>query len=215
MILVNFKVYEESFGKKAIDLAKICLEVSKKSGVEIIPVVGALDALRVKEVSRGRVFLQDVGEYMEGAKTGSVSAKAAKALGIDGSLINHSECRKKPGTIRKMLANWPKGFVSVLCLQSLGQIEAWAKNVKSDFVAYEPKYLIGNKEKSVASEESKMIKKMAEKTKKLLVGAGIRQKEDVEKSLEMGAVGILVASGVVKAKDPKKALVALTGAFCV
>ncbi|MBU3935257.1 triose-phosphate isomerase [Patescibacteria group bacterium] len=217
MILVNFKVYEESFGKKAIDLAKICLEVSKKSGVEIIPVVGALDALRVKEITKRRVFLQDVGEYMEGAKTGNVSAKAAKALGIDGSLINHSECRKKPGTIRKMLADWPKDFVSVLCLQSLGQIEGWAKNLKTDFVAYEPKYLIGNKEKSVASEEPKMIEKMVKILKPIpvLAGAGVHEAKDVEIALKMGASGILVASDVVKAKNPRKELLELAEAFRV
>ena len=40
----------------------------------------------------------------------------------------------------------------------------------------------------------------------VLCGAGIHTGEDVKKSRELGAKGILVASGVVKAKDQRKAL---------
>ena len=49
MILVNFKLYKESFGDGALKLAEICQRVSKKSGVKIIPVVTALDAALIKE----------------------------------------------------------------------------------------------------------------------------------------------------------------------
>jgi len=42
---------------------------------------------------------------------------------------------------------------------------------------------------------------------KVLCGAGITNGEDVKKALELGTVGVLVASGVVKAKDPKKVLI--------
>jgi len=40
----------------------------------------------------------------------------------------------------------------------LGQSETWAKNITPDFIAYEPKDLIGSKEKSVASEKPEVIK---------------------------------------------------------
>ncbi len=39
-----------------------------------------------------------------------------------------------------------------------------------------------------------------------LCGAGISKGEDVKAALELGTVGVLLASGVVKAKDPKAAL---------
>jgi len=42
---------------------------------------------------------------------------------------------------------------------------------------------------------------------KVLCGAGIVSGEDVARALELGTVGILVASGVVKAREPKKVLV--------
>ena len=217
MILVNFKIYKQSFGMGAVELAKTCQEVAKKTKVEIIPVVSALDGWRIKTEVGGKVFLQNVDEYKEGAKTGQISAVAAKELGLDGSLLNHSECRKKPGTIRKMIKCWPKDFVSVVCLQSLGQAEKWGRKIKADFVAYEPKDLIGSKDKSVASEKSSVIKNMVKilEPTPILVGAGIHQAKDVEVALKMGAKGILVASDVVKAENPRKELLELAEAFRV
>lgn len=44
---------------------------------------------------------------------------------------------------------------------------------------------------------------------KLLVGAGVKNAADVRKSLELGAAGVLLASGVTKAKDPKTVLLDL------
>ena len=41
---------------------------------------------------------------------------------------------------------------------------------------------------------------------KLLVGAGIKTKEDIGKALELGADGVLIASGIDLATDPEKAL---------
>jgi len=40
----------------------------------------------------------------------------------------------------------------------------------------------------------------------VLCGAGVKTGKDVKRALELGAVGVLLASGVVKSKDPKKAL---------
>ena len=41
---------------------------------------------------------------------------------------------------------------------------------------------------------------------KVLCGAGITTGQDVKKALDLGAHGVLVASGVVKAQNPKKVL---------
>ncbi|MCD4808712.1 MAG: triose-phosphate isomerase, partial [Methanosarcinales archaeon] len=41
---------------------------------------------------------------------------------------------------------------------------------------------------------------------KVLCGAGISKGEDMKAALELGSVGVLLASGVVKSSDPKKAL---------
>jgi triosephosphate isomerase len=41
---------------------------------------------------------------------------------------------------------------------------------------------------------------------KVLVGAGVKTAEDVRLSLEYGASGVLLASGVTKSFDPEKTL---------
>lgn len=215
MILINFKIYKETFGDRALELAEICQRVSQKSGVKIIPVVSALDAVRIKEKIGIEVFLQTVDEYSDGAKSGFVSPFQAEALKIDGSLINHSEHKIKPGTVKKILENYPKKFKSVVCIGSLGQADGWAKNIKPDWIAYEPKEFIGNSEKSVATERPEIIKKIVEKYPNvpILVGAGIHSKEDVVVSLKLGAKGVLISSFIVKAKDPEKELTEIASAF--
>lgn len=215
MILVNFKLYKESFGDGALKLAEICQRVSKKSGVKIIPVVTALDAALIKEKLGMEIYLQSVDDVTEGAKTGFISPVQANELKIEGSLINHSEHRVKPGSIKKMLKILPKGFKSVLCISTLGQADGWAKNIKVDMVAYEPKELIGSKDRSVATEKPEIIKKIVEKYPKIpvLVGAGIHSKEDVAISLKLGAKGVLISSFIVKAKDPEKELTELASVF--
>lgn len=215
MILVNFKLYKETFGDGALKLAEICQRVSKKSGIEIIPVVSALDAVRIMEKLKMKVYIQAVDNTVDGAKTGFISPFQASELKIGGTLINHSEHRIKPGSIKKMLKNWPKDFKSVVCVSTLGQTDEWARNIKPDMIAYEPKELIGNKDKSVATEKPEMIKKIVEKYPKIpvLVGAGIHSKEDVKVSLRLGAKGILISSFIVKAKDPEKELMEIASVF--
>ncbi len=219
MILVNYKNYQETWGDKAVEIAKICEKVAKETKVPIYPVVSALDGHRIMKETGIKTILQAVGERWEGASSGQVSALAAEKIGISGSLLNHSEMKMKPGTIKKLLAVWPGNFWSIVCIHSIGQAEGWAKNIRPSYVAYEPTYLIGNKDKSVASEKAQDIKKIVEHYQKqkvpVLVGAGIHQGEDVKMSLRMGAKGILVASDIIKAANPEKELHELAQAFNV
>jgi triosephosphate isomerase len=215
MIAVNFKVYENTFSGGSLELAKICRKVEEKTKVKIIPVVSAIDARIIKDKVGGEVWVQNTDEYFEGACSGSISPLQVKAAGIDGTLLNHSECRKTPGTIKKMLAAWPTDFKVTLCLSSLGQAEKWGKGLKVDYMAYEPKSLIGSKDKSVAIEKPDVIKKIVDIFGKtpVLVGAGIHSPEDVSVSLKLGAKGILISSYIVKNADPEEKLMELAACF--
>lgn len=217
MIVVNFKNYQETFGDGALKLAEICKKVAEKTGVKIIPAVSALDALVIKEKLEMEVYLQSVDPLFEGRGSGLISPLKAVELGINGTILNHSEHRIKAGTLKKMLKSWPKKFKSIVCIGSLGQTNFWAKNIKPDFIAYEPKDLIANKEKSVATEKEKTIKKIVKFYKKIpvLVGAGIHSVKDVEIALKTGAKGILISSMIVKAKDPERELTKLAEIFGV
>jgi triosephosphate isomerase len=77
----------------------------------------------------------------------------------------------------------------------------------ADFVAVEPPELIGG-DISVSTANPELISDAVATigAGKVLVGAGIKNAEDVRIALKLGAVGVLVASGVVKAADPVAAL---------
>jgi triosephosphate isomerase len=48
---------------------------------------------------------------------------------------------------------------------------------------------------------------------RVLCGAGVTTAKDVSKALELGSEGVLVASGVVKNKDPRAVLEDMAGAM--
>lgn len=211
MILVNFKIYKQSWGEGAVRLVEICRKVSKESGVKIIPVVSALEAGKVE----GEKYIQNVDEYTEGRWTGWISGIQAVESGVSGTLINHSEHKVPPGKIRKIMKQLPDGFESVLCVRSLGQAEKWAIKLKPSYLAYEPEELIGSRDKSVATEEPKAIASLVKMAGEIpvLVGAGIHNKNDVQIALKLGARGVLVSSNVVTATDPEKELRELAEGF--
>lgn len=217
MILVNFKVYKETFGEGAVNLAKACKSAANKTGVEIFPVVSAIDAYRITNEVGVKVIIQHTDGMIEGAKSGFVSTEQAMVAGVKGSLLNHSEHKIKPGTIKKMLSEWPKDFMSIVCIQTQGQTERWARKIRADYIAYEPSYLIGNKEKSVATEKPEVIEKIVKAYPEIpvLVGAGIHTVDDVKISLKLGAKGILISSAIVKSANPEADLLKLAKAFSV
>ncbi|MFA6519069.1 MAG: triose-phosphate isomerase [Candidatus Shapirobacteria bacterium] len=207
MILINFKIYRETFGEEAVKLARVIKEVSDKYKIRIVVAVSALDAVRIKETG-AEVWLQDVDGDREGKATGSISMEQAMELGIKGSLINHSERQIAKGTVLKILKNRPKGFEIMCCAKSRGQIEKWVDKAKPDWILFEPPELIASKDKSVATENPEMIKRVAElvKNSKLMVGAGVKNRKDVEISLKMGAKGVGLSSAFVLASNPREVL---------
>ena len=90
-------------------------------------------------------------------------------------------------------------------------------SLNPDFISYEPPELIGSKDISVATAKPDVIAQAVEISKKsgipLVVGAGVHSAQDVKKCLSLGAVGVAVASDVMKALDPKKELLDLTEGF--
>ena len=214
MIFVNFKIYPSTFSHQAVNLVKIIKEVSVESSVKIIPIVSSLDAVEATS-QLPEVFIQHIDEYLEGPFTGRISSLHAASLGLSGALINHSEYRQKPGTIKKIIKSLPKNFQSIVCLQTINQAITWGKFIKPSFIAYEPTALIGSKTESVATKHSDAIKKFVNfyPNIPIIVGAGIHSVEDVKISLSSGAKGILVASDIITSSDPKKELLDLALAF--
>ena len=132
-----------------------------------------------------------------------------KKSGVKGSLINHSEHRISPKEIEILVSKLRElKMVSVLCVKDVAEAKKYSK-LNPDFIAIEPPELIGSG-KAVSKEKPELITKAvkaiqnSKTSTKLLCGAGIVSGEDVSAAIRLGSEGILVASGIIKAKSWKK-----------
>jgi len=226
MIFVNFKTYPEGTGKKAIELAKICSEVAKKSGVPIIPVVQVVDVYQIKQAANDSIWIQHLDPYLPDRATGFINLEALIEAGATGTILNHAEHKIPLGTIKQTIKRIEKinssknskiknKFQTLICVRSLSQTERIVK-LKPDFIAYELAELIGG-DISVSQAQPEMIKHFVEACSSIsaIIGAGIKNETDVKIGLQLGAKGILVSSGVVLAHDPEKILLEFTKQFHV
>ena len=96
-------------------------------------------------------------------------------------------------------------MVSIVCVRTPEEAGTIA-NYNPDFIAIEPPELIGSG-KAVSKENPSIVTRSItaveerSKSSRVICGAGIVDKDDVESALRLGAKGILVASGIIKAKS--------------
>ncbi|MFA5178601.1 MAG: triose-phosphate isomerase [Candidatus Paceibacterota bacterium] len=216
MIVLNLKTYKESF-EKADVLAKAAKDVSDETGVRIILCPPNL-LLRNCKDSYHDIFSQHCDENDFGAYTGSLPFSALKLMKIKGSLINHSEKRIPIGIVENIITKLKENKLeSIVCAENPMEVEK-ISHFNPDYIAVEPKELIGSGV-SVSNAKPEVITdslKVLEKTKNnvsLLCGAGVSNREDAKKALELGATGILLASAYVRAADHRKFLEELASVF--
>lgn len=207
LIIVNFKTYSEATGKRAVQLAEKAEKVAHETGVTTTVAPQFADISAVAASVEIPVFAQHVDPIRSGSFTGHVLAESVKGAGAVGTLINHSERQLKlsdiDGTIRIAREN---GLLSCVCANN-PSISAAAATLEPDMIAIEPPELIGtgipvSKAKpEIITDTVKLVRKINLKVI-ILCGAGISHGEDVAAALKLGTQGVLVASGIVKAKDP-------------
>lgn len=202
-LIINFKNYEEVSGEKAVKLAKAAQAVAKKLKVEIVlaPPQPAL-ALVAKNVKMP-VICQHVDVEKMGSSTGYFLPEISKSYGAVGSLINHSEHRIEMKQIASLVERLKSlRMTSIVCAREPWEVMEISV-FQPDFIAIEPPDLIGSG-RAVSKENPQIITKAIEAAgshSKVICGAGITDKDDVAKAIELGSQGILVASGIIKAKS--------------
>lgn len=215
VIIINFKAYAEGSGKKALEIAKAVLEIRNKVDDYIAVAPNFLDLAEIVKMGVD-VYAQHVDPIDYGSHTGRITAEMIKEKGAKGSLINHSERRLKLADIDFLIQKFKKiGLTSIVCTNNVNTTKAVAV-LNPDYVAVEPPELIGtgipvSKAEPEVVENSVRAVKDLNPNVKVLCGAGITTHEDYVRALDLGAEGVLLASGIVKAKDPKKALEELVG----
>jgi triosephosphate isomerase (TIM) len=217
MIIVNFKTYLESTGKRAIELAKQAEKASKESGANIIVVPQFADLSKVAEAVEIPVFAQHLDPIKPGSSTGHVLAESIKEAGAVGTLINHSERQLRLSDIDAIITlAKEKGLVSCVCANN-PSVSAAIAAMRPDITSVEPPELIGSgisvskAKPEIVTDTVKLVHKVDPKMT-ILCGAGISTADDVSIALKLGTRGVLVASGIVKAKDPYSVLRAFADA---
>ena len=210
-LIINFKNYEEVSADRAIRLGQTARQVAEKLQVEIIlapphPVL----ALIAREIEIP-VICQHIDGEKTGPSTGFMVPEIAKSYGAKGSLINHSEHRIGMNSIAGLVERLRRiGMVSIVCAQEPQEVVE-ISTFEPDFIAIEPPELIGSG-RAVSKENPTVITKSIEgagSRSRIICGAGISDKEDVSKAMELGSQGILVASGVIKATSWEKKITEL------
>ncbi|WP_067051875.1 triose-phosphate isomerase [Methanofollis ethanolicus] len=211
LILVNLKAYTEGMGERAAAIAAAAATVSGESGVVIGVAPAFTDLAAIASGFSIPVYAQHIDGVSPGAYTGHVTAAQVKAVGATGTLINHSERRLTlAGIDAGLSAARGAGLGTVICTNNETTTAA-AAALAPDYVAIEPPELIGTGV-SVSRADPGIIERSVEAVRavnpqvKVLTGAGISTGECVKIALELGTDGVLLASSVVKAKDPAAVL---------
>jgi len=210
-IVLNVKTYAEATGVKALEIAKLMDKISQETGASMAIAVQATDILLcAKEVSIP-VFAEHIDPVKPGSHTGWALPEAIKEARAIGTLINHSEHRLKLADIDVCVTRAKElGLDHIVCTNNVATSKA-AATFSPNFIAVEPPELIGG-DISVTTANPGIVSssvdavKAIDKNVKVLCGAGVKNGKDVAKSIELGAEGVLLASGVVKAKDKDKVI---------
>jgi triosephosphate isomerase (TIM) len=204
-LIVNCKNYVEVLGDGAVRLS---LAVKGVADVEVETIVAPPTPMLglVASKTNARVFSQTVSSQSGDKTTGAVLPEAVKAAGAAGTILNHSESRKTPAELSKLVPRLSAmGLETCLCAQTSQEAAKLAK-LAPKYLAVEPPELIGTGI-AVSRAKPELIERTVRSVRragyggKVLCGAGIVSGADVRRAVELGSDGVLVASSVVKAPD--------------
>ncbi|MBN1861817.1 MAG: triose-phosphate isomerase [Candidatus Thermoplasmatota archaeon] len=211
VIVINVKTYSEATGIHAVELGRLMEKISKESDVSMAIAVQASDIAWCSKELHIPVYAQHIDPIKPGSSTGWTLPEAVKSAGAVGTLINHSEHRLLLADIDTCLQRAKDiGLDSLVCTNNVVTSKAVA-TFSPSMIAVEPPELIGGDisvttaDPGIVSNTVKAVQSIT-KTVKILCGAGVKNGKDVAKALELGADGVLLASGVVKAKNKEETL---------
>ena len=214
VIVINLKTYAEASGRNALEIAKIAESVSQETGKRIIIAPPMPDIALIASSVSIPVFAQHVDNVRPGNTTGFVPPESIKASGAKGTLINHSEHRMIHADIDELINRCRAlSLTTIVCTNNISVSKAEAVH-EPDYIAIEPPELIGgNISVTDANPEIVLgtvaaIRSISKKVG-ILTGAGIKTGKDVAKAIELGTDGVLLASGVAKAKNPREVILDL------
>ena len=211
VIVLNVKTYEEATGNKALEIAVLMDKISKEMDVSMAISVQATDITLCADKISIPVFAEHIDPIKSGSHTGWTLPEAVKTAGAVGTLINHSEHRLILADLDVCVTRAKElGLDHIVCSNNVSTSKAIAA-FSPNFIAVEPPELIGGDisvttaDPGIVSNSVKAVKDIDKKVS-VLCGAGVKNGTDVAKAIELGADGVLLASGIVKAKDKENVI---------
>jgi triosephosphate isomerase (TIM) len=218
LFLLNLKVYSECLGPAADRLARDLEELGRSAGVAVAVAPATPDLGRVAAEVGIPVLAQHADPQPPGAHTGFVPPESILAAGGRGSLVNHSEHPLplvRAREVSRRLADL--GLAAVVCAPTVGSARRLAA-VHPPYLAIEPPELIGG-DRAVSTARPEVVSgtvaavRAVDPRISVLCGAGVHDRKDVRRALELGAAGVLVASAVTRSPAPRAALTELLSGF--
>ncbi|MCI4363915.1 MAG: triose-phosphate isomerase [Thermoplasmata archaeon] len=218
LFLLNLKAYPSSIGRRADTLLGLLEQASQEYGVPSALAPSLPDLGRLADRARLPVLAPHIDSRAAGAATGWVVPEAVAAAGAAGSLLNHSERPISPEEVARCVERLRAlKLAAVVCARTPAEAGRLARE-RPPYLAIEPPELIGGKvsvsraRPEVITEAVLAVRAVSPRTS-VLCGAGIHDRGDVRKALELGARGVLVASAVATSPRPKSALAELFRGF--
>ena len=203
LIVVNFKTYSTAMADSADSLGQLMANV--ETNARMVAVASAFDLSSVSSISGLEVWSQHLDPVGQGSHTGWLEPETAIARGASGIIINHAEHKVSLEHVEKLMQMLPEGFPICACAADVEEARALAK-LGPTFIAVEPPELIGGDisvttaDPAIVSDTVAAVKEVNPEVR-VLCGAGVKNGQDVATAIELGAEGVLLASGVTKAKD--------------
>ena len=164
------------------------------------------------------MLAQHVEPRESGAHTGWTVPEALNASGAAGSLVNHSEHPLMESDVRLVVESLLRHrLVAVVCARDVANAARLA-SLFPPYLAVEPPELIGG-DRAVSTAAPEIVSGTVDAVRRVapntvvLCGAGVHDRHDVRRALELGSGGVLVASAVAKSPSPGQAIVELLQGF--
>ena len=215
IVIGNWKNYLNE--SETIKLAKEILDEKLSDNIRLMISPCNLYLNQVNQIMKGssvEVIGQNITSYESTSDTGGVTAIGLKDLGINRSIIGHSEVRKRNKRSKSedvLIETIPTGFQFILCFENIEQIPFDILNNSSEMIlAYEPVWAIGTGETASIEHINEIHKLVKSELSKLsldipvLYGGSVNPTNSKEILSQELVDGVLIGGASTKHEDLHK-----------
>lgn len=208
MIFLNFKTYAETSGENTLKLCRLIKDP------QVIPCLQVVDIYRVKQALPDlEIWAQHADPVGQGKFTGFQAPISLKMAGASGVLLNHCEHALDFETLKKTAVEVRQVGLKLMIITDTLELIKKINELQPDYIGFEDPRLIGGPVAMIDARYDLVKQAAAAAQEPLIVGGGIRTTDHVEKSLQAGGKGVLVASEFAKSNNPQQTLDGLLAGF--